>query len=490
MTECIRLPDFQAYTIGWIAALNKELTAALAMLDERHKQPKNFAQNQRDTNNYSWGRIGAHYVVIASLAEGSYGLVSAATTAMSMVHSLPHIRFGLMVGIGAGIPRLEDGIDIRLGDVVVSRPVDGSPGVVQYDLGKVEANGEFQRVGALAPPPEVLLKGLAKLRADQRLNGSQLPNILDDALKRFPRLAKTRGKDATYTHQGLHNNRLFLASSPHAQTRRVQASLFQRNGVSMTFAQLAYHNLGLSMVWIWSTIMFLVLSPWRSQTRIPGAESVRPGQAGGARLQVIVKTEACVYCNPEDEIQREGRPDNDPEIHYGIIASGNSVVKDWCLCFEMEAAGLINKFPCLVVRGVCDYADSYKNDRWQNYAAIVAAAYAKELLSVMDATSIEQADRLERIMGRGQIHAWLAPPDASANFNEAAGHHHKGTGQWFLDSKEYLKWKTAACSSLWLYGRPGCGKTVLSSTIVNDLQRIGIECLYFYFTFTDTRKQS
>ena len=55
------------------------------------------------------------------------------------------------------------------------------------------------------------------------------------------------------------------------------------------------------------------------------------------------------------------------------------------LCFEMEAAGLMDNFPCLVIRGICDYSDSHKNKQWQPYAAAVAAAYAKELLSVIPA---------------------------------------------------------------------------------------------------------
>jgi nucleoside phosphorylase len=58
------------------------------------------------------------------------------------------------------------------------------------------------------------------------------------------------------------------------------------------------------------------------------------------------------------------------------------------LCFEMEAAGLINSFPYLVIRGICDYADSYKNKRWQPYAAGIAAVYAKELLLVIPAVNI------------------------------------------------------------------------------------------------------
>ncbi|KAF5694732.1 G-protein beta WD-40 repeat-containing protein [Fusarium denticulatum] len=98
----------------------------------------------------------------------------------------------------------------------------------------------------------------------------------------------------------------------------------------------------------------------------------------------------CAECDESRVIPREDRGDTDPYFHYGIIASGNQVIKDGktrerlsqeygALCFEMEAAGLYD-FPCLVIRGICDYADSHKNKMWQAYAAATAAAFAKELL--------------------------------------------------------------------------------------------------------------
>jgi len=59
------------------------------------------------------------------------------------------------------------------------------------------------------------------------------------------------------------------------------------------------------------------------------------------------------------------------------------------LCFEMEAAGLMNSFPCAVIRGVSNYADEFKDDVWQKYAAMAAAAYAKELLSYIPALEEE-----------------------------------------------------------------------------------------------------
>jgi hypothetical protein len=64
------------------------------------------------------------------------------------------------------------------------------------------------------------------------------------------------------------------------------------------------------------------------------------------------------------------------------------------LCFEMEAAGLMDVFPCLVIRGICDYSDSHKNDAWQKYAAATAAAYAREILLNMS----KQTPRMPEIL--------------------------------------------------------------------------------------------
>jgi nucleoside phosphorylase len=64
------------------------------------------------------------------------------------------------------------------------------------------------------------------------------------------------------------------------------------------------------------------------------------------------------------------------------------------LCFEMEAAGLMDQFPCLVIRGICDYSDSHKNDTWQGYAAMAAAAYAKDLLGLIPQSRVEREKKI------------------------------------------------------------------------------------------------
>jgi len=110
-------------------------------------------------------------------------------------------------------------------------------------------------------------------------------------------------------------------------------------------------------------------------------------------------------------VQRQPR-DQEIMVHFGTIASGNQVMRDAAtrdrvsselggvLCFEMEAAGLMNSFPCLVIRGICDYADSHKNKKWQAYAAGTAAACAKEVLSVIPAAKVATEPTAEEVIRR------------------------------------------------------------------------------------------
>ncbi|KAJ5725315.1 uncharacterized protein N7483_006672 [Penicillium malachiteum] len=316
MTTCLENSDL--YTVAWIAALGIEQAAALALLDDHHSPPKSFIQPSSDTNSYEWGEVSGHNIVIASLPAGSYGNTSAATTASALIHTFPHIRIGLLVGIGGGIARPDLGQDVRLGDIVVSQPDWTSGGVIQYDFGKAKSNGVWERKGYLDKPPMVLLNVLTRLRARHEISPSKIPALLQAMLEANPRI---RRQKTDYRHQGSETDRLFKSQHDHF------------GGIS------------------------------------------------------------CNMCNSAWEIKRQGRESTEPELHYGIIASGNRLIKDAatrdklsedtghrCLCIEMEAAGLMDCFPCLVIRGICDYADSHKNDRWQRYAAATAAAFAVELL--------------------------------------------------------------------------------------------------------------
>src|ERR1700740_3384923 len=112
------------YTVGWIWALQTELAASQAMLDEEHPD---LLQAENDSNTYVLGRIGQHNVVLACLPSGTTGTDAAATAAKDLLRRFPKIRFVLMVGIGGGAPgypSVDPIEDVHLGDVVVSIPED------------------------------------------------------------------------------------------------------------------------------------------------------------------------------------------------------------------------------------------------------------------------------------------------------------------------------------------------------------------------------
>lgn len=129
----------EQFQVGVIYALRREVAAAIATLDERH-QPIT-GQGKLDLNNYVLGRVHKHNVVIACLPAGVYGTNAVAQVANDKLRTFSGLWFGLMVGIGGGIPNLPKGLDIHLGDVVISQPDKTFRGVTQLRLKKEPRRG-------------------------------------------------------------------------------------------------------------------------------------------------------------------------------------------------------------------------------------------------------------------------------------------------------------------------------------------------------------
>lgn len=331
------MPSPDVYTVGWICAVRVELVAAQALLDEKHDMPDDLPTN--DNNSYTLGRIGRHLVVIAALPHWQYGLVSAATVARDMVRSFPNVRIGLMVGIGGGAPSQKH--DIRLGDVVVSSPGYSSGGIFQYDYGKTTQNERFTTTGHLNQPPQFILTTINSLEAEYESDGHSIEEYINGVLEKKPKLR------AKYQR-------------PEASTDRLYCSSFKHAG---------------------------------------NDEDSCIAVCGDSHSNLIPRNE-------------RGEDEDNPAIHYGLIASANQLMKNALirdklsaekdvLCFEMEAAGLINHFPCLVIRGICDYSDTHKNVQWQGYAAMAAAAYAKDLLKRIAPNKIEAEKKISAILADG-----------------------------------------------------------------------------------------
>ncbi|VUC33634.1 unnamed protein product [Clonostachys rosea] len=296
---------------------------------------------------------------------------------------------------------------VRLGDVVVSTPTGRYGGVVQWDFGKAEDEGKLRHTGSLNSPPIPLRTALTKLIRDHKMKGSKVPSYLDEMKKKYPRLA------ADYT--------------------------------------------------------------WSESRKDP--VSTTTGQGEQKKLK-------------------------DLTVHYGLIASGNQVIKDAkkrdilnqrydgnILCVETEAAGLMNHFPCLVIRGICDYADAQKSDDWQEYAAAVAAGFAKELLFYVQHTEVDAERPMREVLDQGQssptengetrvklqskedleILDWLTKVDYGPQQSDYFKRRQLGTGEWFLQSSDFIKWLASHKSALFCHGIPGAGKTIISSMVVDLL---------------------
>ncbi|KAH0361448.1 purine and uridine phosphorylase, partial [Aureobasidium melanogenum] len=496
------MSDPKEYTIGWISALSIEHTAARLFLDREHDPPEPDLIAATDNNAYTLGEISGHRIVIAVLPQGEYGTSTAASVATNMFHSFPNIRVALLVGIGGGAPTAEN--DIRLGDVVVSIPRDGRGGVFQYDYGKRIQDRGFQATGHLNQPPPVVLTAISKLKSNYEIDGHGIDEAIKAILEEKPRLKKH------YSRPPPDTDVLYASHVVHPEDGKSCKEVCM--GQPSEFVNRRKRTAS------------DVDSPDRREKKrysSPSRESdldpptVMPREDDEGQRVDEDREEARLSLSRTIDRSERGIEDDDPAIHYGSIASGNSLMKDALmrdelatkekiLCFEMEASGIMNNLPCLVVRGICDYSDSHKNKQWQGYAALTAAAYTKDLLKVMLPKHVEKEGKLLNVLENlfskvtsiqsiletseeqqqsDRIKKWLSPSDPSTNLETNLRQRHQGTCHWLLDSDDYHNWRKTPGSFFWLHGLSGCGKTVLASSVIEQLRLQTPQPLFAYFYF-------
>ncbi|KAF8496224.1 hypothetical protein F5888DRAFT_1946627, partial [Russula emetica] len=115
----------------------------------------------------------------------------------------------------------------------------------------------------------------------------------------------------------------------------------------------------------------------------------------------------------------------------------------------------------------------------------------KEARQVMEQTA-NDVDQVKQNQLRDSIYKWLSPPDPSTNHNIACDTHHKKAATWFFEGNIYQEWKSKG-SLLWIHGKPGSGKSILCSTIIQDIKTLceasQASMGYFYFDFRNANKQ-
>ncbi|KAF4856074.1 Vegetative incompatibility protein HET-E-1 [Colletotrichum siamense] len=197
-----------------------------------------------------------------------------------------------------------------------------------------------------------------------------------------------------------------------------------------------------------------------------------------------------------------GRPHESSGLDRDQVAKEKGFI-----AFEMEAAGIWDRFPCIVVKAVCDYADSHKNKKYQNFAAARAAAATKatleafpfadgpsqskqistfDLLSPTEAILDDQGNVREKLKNRRKLLEMLAADhEAQKSFNPKKV---LGTCEWFLRDQRYRQWLESTTSSvIWVSAGPGCGKSVLARALIDDgqLSTNPANTIVCYFFFKD-----
>ncbi|PKY05079.1 purine and uridine phosphorylase [Aspergillus campestris IBT 28561] len=378
--------------------------------------------------------IHVEYVAARAFLDEKHGLPTHVAPNNSSVYTLgrigPHnVAIGVLAAGEYGIasaanvardmlnsfPNVRLGLMVGIGGAV---PCEGVGGVLQYDYGKAEQREDGWTTRFLNLPPVVLRGAVMDLAARYEEEGNGLEDAVDDVLGRMPRLRKG----------------------------------FQR--------------------------------PGRGSDRLYRSGFVHPSDGGGLGC-----AEACV----EDPSNLVWRPERDEEgenleIHYGMIASADRPMRDArvrdklaaendILCFDASTGGLMNYFPCLVIRGICDYSDSHESSEWEGFAAMAAAAYGKDLLCRIPASRVEAEKKLADILSgvhenvgrildrqhdqdRETILKWLAPTEGlefSFKQNEY--------------TPEFQTWMRNDYQTLFCPGIPGAGKTLMTSIVVDHLEK-------------------
>ncbi|KAI9043132.1 5'-methylthioadenosine/S-adenosylhomocysteine nucleosidase family protein [Aspergillus affinis] len=326
--------DRSDFSIAIICALREESDAVEATFDHFFEDDELlYDKVAGDPNSYTFGKIGVHHVVLAYMP--GMGKASSASLTASFRTSFPLVRLGLVVGICGGVPQGADH-EIFLGDVIIST------GVVQSDFGRQYAHQLIRK--------DTLDNNLGRPNIEIRTFLHQLQGwkgrekLRQNVSRNLSEICSKEGF-SSWISPGAESDKLYRAEYGH---------IHRDSGVCSLCAQ--------------------------------------PGPGGLVACDSALTTScALLKCDEAQLVLREQRTDTIPAIHFGRIASSDQVMKsapdrdrianqEKVLGFEMEGAGVWDNLPTIIVKGVCDYADSHKNKKWQRYASVTAAAYTKALL--------------------------------------------------------------------------------------------------------------
>lgn len=333
----------EEFGIAIICSLPLEYDAVALQFDEFWDEEKDYGRAPGDTNTYVAGRIGDHNVVLVLLP--SPGKASAAGAAASIRSSYPRLKLAFLVGTCSGVPGTGED-QALLGDVVISKSL------IQFDFGRQYPSSFIAK--------DTIDDNLGRASKDVRSlithfeteHGREgLRKKASEYLKDLQSLAARKRRRQRYQYPGIAEDKLFRSDYRHKHR-----------------------------------------APQRC-TACEGAGDNHCDVAARASCVELDCDEGHVIFRELLETKQKAEPDEMqyPDIFVGRIATGDTVIVSSehrdrlarqrnVIAFEMEGAGAWDELPCIIIKGISDYADTHQNKIWQPFAAATAASVTKAVL--------------------------------------------------------------------------------------------------------------
>ncbi|KAL7942550.1 purine and uridine phosphorylase [Trichoderma barbatum] len=334
------------FDIALVCALETEFEAVSFLVDQFFDASADFnGKVVGDMNSYRTGRICKHNVVLLLLP--GMGKVRAAHAVASLHSSFNRLRLVLLVGGCAAIPQIND-TEILLGDVIIST------GVIQYDLGRKYPSGFVRKDSFrdnLSKPHKEAENILAACQVSDMK--SKIAGRAASLLLSMQNTTALHGYGVKYQYPGIREDKLYEATYRHK------------------------HHMNDCIVCNQSedTVCDAALQASCEDLGCEKAHLVH-------RKRLEEKLQTC----QNGDISHQS-----PAIFFGIFGSGDMVMRsgedrdalayrERVIALEMEAAGIWEELPSLIIKGAFDYGDSHKNKRWQAFASATAACTARAVI--------------------------------------------------------------------------------------------------------------